>query len=293
VTVAQLAVGISHVYGDNGTYSVLITVTDDDGGAGTHTATVTVANLAPTVSLDISDAVGFPGGNYLVVDSGTSLPSSAQGSDPGSDDLKFTWSTGNVKTYFNNGLSADLPKSPLGTFPFFASHSINALYSSVGVKNLSVVLTDDDGGSDSESANVIVTGNAEKTQGLGWWKHQYSGAGKPDINAATAQAYLEIVNAVSGVFSETTSVTTFADVHAVLSPKSGDRRARARSELMLAWLQFASGAVDSDDTISLKSGTSDFLVLMTASEATIKNPASSSAELQAVEQNLAKVSQGK
>jgi len=293
VSIAQLASGVSHVYGDNGVYSVLITVTDDDGGVGADIATVTVANLNPTVSLDTSDAVSFPGGNYLIVEAGTALPSSAQGSDPGSDDLTFTWATGDVNTYFNNGITADLPKSPLGTFPFLASDSINALYTSVGVENLSVVLTDDDGGSDNASANVIVTGTAERTQGLGWWKHQFSGNGSPQIDAATAQGYLEIVNAVSGIFSETTLVSTTADVHAVLSPNGGDRRARARAELMLAWLQFASGAIDWDSTVSLKSGETDFLALMAASEATISNPAATDAELHAVEQNLAKVRHGK
>ncbi|MCA1639879.1 MAG: PKD domain-containing protein [Acidobacteria bacterium] len=293
VNTAQLASGVNHVYGDNGVYNVLITVTDDDAGAGADIATITVANLDPTVSLDTSDAVSFPGGNYLIVEAGTALPSSAQGSDPGSDDLTFTWAAGGVNTYFNNGTSADLPKSPLGTFPFMASDSINALYTSVGIENLSVVLTDDDGGSDSASANVIVTGTAERTQGLGWWKHQFSGAGSPQIDATTAQGYIEIVNAVSGIFSETTVVSTTADVHAVLSPTGGDRRARARAEIMLAWLQFASGAIDWDSTISLKSGAIDFLALMASSEAVISNPAATDAELHAVEQNLAKVSHGK
>jgi murein DD-endopeptidase MepM/ murein hydrolase activator NlpD len=292
VSTAQLASGVNHVYGDNGVYNVLITVTDDDGGIGTDIAALTVANLAPTVSLNTSGAVSFPGGDYLIVEAGTALSSSAQGSDPGSDDLTFTWSAGEVNTYFNNGITADLPKSSLGIFPFMASDSINALYTSVGVENISVVLEDDDAGSDSASANVIVTGTAERTQGLGWWKHQFSGAGSPQIDAATAQGYLEIVNAVSGIFSETTSVMTTADVHAVLSPTGGDRRARARAELMRAWLQFASGAIDWDSTVLLKSGVTDFLALMTASEATISNPAATNAELQAVEQNLANVRRG-
>ncbi|CAA9412702.1 MAG: hypothetical protein AVDCRST_MAG74-2385 [uncultured Pyrinomonadaceae bacterium] len=292
VSVAQLASGVSRVYGDNGVYNVLITVTDDDGGAGFDIATVTVANLDPTVSLDTSDAVSFPGGNYLIVESGTALSSSAQGSDPGSDDLKFTWAAGGVKTYFNNGISADLPKSPLGTFPFLASDSNDALYASVGVEDVSVVLADDDGGSDNASANVIVTGTAQQTQGMGWWKHQYSGNGSPHIDTATALGYLEIVNAVSGVFSETVLVVTTADVHAVLSPNGGDRRANARAELMRAWLQFASGAIDWDSTVSLQSGSVDFLVLMAASETTISNPAATNAELQAVERNLSRVRHG-
>lgn len=289
VTVAQLATGVSHVYGDNGTFSVLITVTDDDGGVGSDTATVTVGNLDPTLSLDTSGAISFPGGDYLVVEAGTALPSSATGMDPGSDDLTFTWSAGNATIFYNNGISPDPPKSPFGTFPFTASDSINALYSAPGVQTLSLVLTDDDGGSDTNSAGVIVTGNATVTEGLGWWKHQYSGSGTPQISAATAMGYLEIVNAVSTVFSETTPSATMAQVHTVLSPTEGDRRARARAELMVAWLQFASGAVAHDATVPLGSGPTDFLVLMFAAEAIINNPASTDAQLLAAELDLLRV----
>lgn len=289
VSVVQLAAGVNHVYGDNGTYNVVVTVTDDDGGAGNDIAVVTVSNLDPSVAIDVDDAVSFPGGDYLVVEAGAELPSAADGSDPGSDDLTFTWTVGDVNTHFNNGVSADLPKSPLGTFPFNASDSIDAVYANPGVGVLGVTLTDDDGGDDSDQANVIITGNATATQGSGWWKHQYSGNGSPQIDAATATAYLDIVNAVSSVFSETTPVTTFAQAHAVLSPNGGDRRARARAELMLGWLQFASGAVDWDETVNAKSGTIGFLPLMFAAEAVINNPASTNQQLQAIELDLARI----
>jgi hypothetical protein len=289
VTVAQLAAGVGHVYGDNGTFNVLVTVIDDDGGSGSDTAVVTVANLDPTLSLDTSGEISFPGGNYLVIAAGTALPSSATGTDAGSDDLTFTWSAGNANIFYNNGTSPDPVKSPFGTFPFTASHSIDALYGAPGVETLSLTLTDDDGGSDVSSAGVIVTGNATQTEGSGWWKHQYSGVGAPHISEATALGYLEIVNAVSSVFSETTSTAILAQVHLVLSPTEGDRRARARAELMVAWLQFASGAVDHDATVPLDNGPTDFLVLMFAAEAVINNPVSTDTQLQATELDLAKV----
>jgi hypothetical protein len=106
------------------------------------------------------------------------------------------------------------------------------------------------------------------------------------IDTATAEGYLEIVNAVSSVFSETYAVNTMADVHAVLSPVGQDRRVHARAELMAAWLQFASGAVDWDATIQLNGGPVAFLQLMSTAEAVINNPASTNAELHAVELDL-------
>ena len=63
VTIAQLTSGVSHVYGDNGTYHALVTVTDDDGGIGSNPATIIVANLDPTATLDTSGLVTFPGGD--------------------------------------------------------------------------------------------------------------------------------------------------------------------------------------------------------------------------------------
>jgi hypothetical protein len=290
VTVDALETGVGHVYGDNGGYDVTVTVIDDDGGEGTDGATVTVGNLDPTLTLDTSGAVSFPGGDYLVVEVGDNLPASAEGSDAGSDDLTFSWSVGDINTYFNDGIGPDPFPSPDGTFPFQAADAIDAVFAGPGVEALLVTLTDDDGGSDQADAGVIITGNADDTEGSGWWKHQYSGTGQPHIDQATAAAYLEIVNAVSSVFSESTIASTADDVHAILSPNGNDRRARARAELMAAWLQFASGAVDWDATVPTGGGGSvAFLDLMSAAEATILDGTATDAQLKAVELALANV----
>ncbi len=80
--------------------------------------------------------------------------------DPGSDDLTFTWSVGDVNTYFNNGVSADLFPSPFGTFPFAASDSIEAMFEDAAFVALQLTLADDDGGANNVEGGAIVTGTA-------------------------------------------------------------------------------------------------------------------------------------
>jgi murein DD-endopeptidase MepM/ murein hydrolase activator NlpD len=292
VSIAQLALGVNHIYGDNGQYFATITITDDDGGVGIGIAGVGVNNLDPVVALDLSGAVSFPGGDYLVVHAGDDLAATAHATDAGSDDLTFTWSVGDVTTYFNNGVAPDPPLSPFGVFPFAADDAAVALYGGPGVESLTVTVTDDDGGSADDTGNVLAVGNEDSTEGDGWWKHQYSGDGEAQLDAATAEAYLAIVNAVSSVFSESVTASTAADAYAILSPTPNDKRGRAVAALMDAWLHFAGGAVEWDATVPLGGGTTiAFLDLMFAAEGTILNPAATDAQLLALEQQLAKVRQ--
>ncbi len=290
VTVDQLGAGVARVYGDNGTYDVVVTVTDDDGGAGFDIATVTVGNLDPTLDLDTGDAISFPGGEYVVAQAGGTIDWAAEGNDSGSDDLTFDWSTGDSNTHFNDGVGPDPLPSPLGTFPFAASDSVVAAYPEAGAGTLTLTLADDDGGSDTAEAGVIVTGTADSTEGSGWWKHQLSGNGSAHVDPATLAGYLEVVEAVSSVFSEAYGAGSFEDGHSLLSPGGATARDRAVAELLVAWLQFASGAVASDATVPLGGGAGiNFLDLMFVAEATVLNPAASNAELGAVERDLAKV----
>jgi hypothetical protein len=290
VSVAALASGVQHVYGDNGSYSVTVTVTDDDGGWGGDTVAVQVANAAPELSFDASGAVTFPGGDFLLARAGDALPSAAEGTDAGSDDLRFTWSVGDETVYYNDGSGPDGFPSPFGTFPFAAADSIDAVYAVPGAEVLTVLLADDDGGSDSAGGQVIVTGTAGTTEGAGWWKHQYSGSGSAHLDTPTADGYLEIVNAVSAVFSETVGTTTSADVLQVLSPHPADPRARAVAALMVAWLQFARGAVAWDATVPVGGNqTIAMSDLMFQAEATIANPAATAADLLDAEQLLTRV----
>ena len=82
---------------DNGNYEVTLTVTDDDGGADTKTAMITVANVAPTIALIGSDSVD-EGSVYTL----TLGPIT----DPGQDTVTewiVHWGDGSTDTYSSGG----------------------------------------------------------------------------------------------------------------------------------------------------------------------------------------------
>lgn len=292
----------SFAYGDNGTYSVAVSLTDKDGGTGSAGFTLTVDNLDPTVSIDDGDAITFPGGDFVVTSIGDTVSLDATSEDPGSDDLTFTWDDGTTTastTYFNNGTTAEPDEpptpTPLGTFPFEATDSNSSTYSTPGVINQGLVVADDDGGEVADAIGLIVTGDHTSTSGQGWWKHQYGGNGRPQITAEFAQGYLDIVNAVSSVFSESTSALTFAEAHQVMSPTGNDRRAHARSELLQAWLEFASGAVKWDSMVPGQGNQPSigYLDLLFQAETLILDPTATDSQLHETEKALARVQQVK
>ena len=173
VSVAALAAGVDHVYGDNGSYSVTVTVTDDDGGSGGDTVDVVVGNLAPEVEFDTSGAIAFPGGAYHVVKAGSrSLPYRRTARMPARTHPRSRGPRA-TRTFTSIASRADpMFLQPIRSFPSMRPTQIDAVYAAPGVELLSVTLTDDDGGSDSAGGNVIVTGVAGRTEGSGWWKHQ-------------------------------------------------------------------------------------------------------------------------
>ncbi len=112
----------SHVYADNGSYRVTLTVSD---GALTSTGTTTaeIANVAPAVS-DLGSRSQITGQTY-----------SASGSfvDPGADSWTATVDYGDGSGVQGLALSGK-------------SFSLSHVYAGVGTFNVTVTVTDDDGG---------------------------------------------------------------------------------------------------------------------------------------------------
>lgn len=113
VGVLGTAVGadIDVVFGDNGTWPVDLTVTDGEGGEDTWSGSITVNNVAPSVSIsgDVDDSLS------------TTLSWTAVVTDPGADTHTWSWDFGDgftsagaasqSHTYVRNGLFEVIAKA--------------------------------------------------------------------------------------------------------------------------------------------------------------------------------------
>ncbi len=238
----------SHVYGDNGTFTVTISVCDEVA-CGEDTFEVSANNLLPVLELDTTGMVSFAGGDAFFGRKGVLQTHEAWAIDPGSDDLIFDWSFGVSHTYFNDGVGPDPFPSTSGVFPFQAIDTAEVTCDAPGIHTMAVDVRDDDGGMDSESFLKVATGDEEWIRSRVYWLKQYSGKGKPQIDEATLQAYLDIVNFASRIFSEKVPASTIEEAQQVLKFSHRGIPGLVEAYLLVGWLNFASGAIDWDQPI--------------------------------------------
>jgi putative hemolysin len=232
----------SHMYGDNGTFIVNVTITDDDGGVGVGATTVTVQNVPPTMVIDATGSIPFAGGSAFVGRAGTPQTHECTADDAGTDDLSFTWNFGDPTTYYNNGTSPDPSPSPWGSCPFQATDSDEVTFTSPGIYTIELSITDDDGGACSGSMSKIVTGACSCTRSQGYWKHQFKLKGN-HLDQTTLENYLDLVDFSSAVFSELVPASTIEEAYEVLWTKGKSKRDKAYRHALAAWLNAVHGCV--------------------------------------------------
>jgi hypothetical protein len=125
---------LSHKFDDNGTFEVVVEVTDSAGLVGTAMARVTVNNVNPAVTLADPAAVTV-GEAFTVAGSFT---------DPGAD----TWTA--TVNYGDGAGEVPLAVAPDGDF------TLNHAYQRAGSFPVTVTVTDDDGGAGSATRTAVV-----------------------------------------------------------------------------------------------------------------------------------------
>lgn len=140
----------SHVYGDDGNFTVTASVTDDDGGSDLASTVVYVENVDPQVAVS----------GITLIDEGESVHLTANITDPGSDDIYVTWDWGDGSTdgavYYNNGVDPDPDPSPGGDWPFNVQDTASHVYGDNGNFTVTLTVEDDDGGVTTILTTVVV-----------------------------------------------------------------------------------------------------------------------------------------
>jgi hypothetical protein len=124
----------SHVYADNGTFTVGVCVSDDDGGAHCDALTITTLNVPPVVEA----------GSDREIDEGQALSLSVPFSDAGSADTHtatIDWGSGPEAVTVDQNAN-----KVTGSHP----------YSNDGIHTIVVCITDDDGGADCGQFTLTV-----------------------------------------------------------------------------------------------------------------------------------------
>jgi hypothetical protein len=278
----------SHVYGDNGSFDVQVCGADDDVTT-CRTSMAIVTNVVPTAAIDTSGTTVVNGVPYLLAEAGVPVAFSGRSTDPGSDDLSLSWDwddgapAPDVTTVsLVNPPAADGTPSPsvqprdvtdLQTHVFGGACRYDVGFGSV----------DDDGGAASDDLTVLVVGRADRVRSAGYWQQIYRGR-KSEFTAADLLCRLDIVGALSAVFSEVRPASTVPQAYEVLNPagNGGVPSEALDRQLLAAWLNFSNGGVgwaellDTDGDGLLDSSFAD---LVQTAEAVRLDPASTPLEL--------------
>jgi hypothetical protein len=288
---ATLTFSVSHTYGDNWTAPVQVCGSDDDTTV-CQPISLQITNVPPTAVIDESGTVLINGVPTFIAHVGVPITFNGRSQDPGSDDLTLTWDwddgapAPDETTFYPNdpvNFPAGDPFPSPTIHPRDVTDSKTHAFADACFYQIVFGSLDDDGGTGSDTANVIITGNADATRSAGFWYIQFRLGPGSVFSPTTLQCYLDIAAYMSLVFNEVKDASTLAKARQILSTQSSaDGTAQLDRQLLAAWLNFANGSLDLNELVDTDGhGGVDttFYAAVTAAEAVRLNPASTKAEL--------------
>jgi PKD repeat protein len=148
----------THAYGDNGIYTVTVTVQDDDGIAVSDTFQVTVNNVAPALTVVGAHTIA-EGALLSLIDLGTitdpGFDNPANPSGPSVETFTYSidWGDGTLADTGSATIDAVGSEGYLTGASFDGSHT----FADNGTYIVTVIVTDDDGGTDTQTFDVTVS----------------------------------------------------------------------------------------------------------------------------------------
>ncbi len=286
---ATLTFTMTHIYGDNGVFTVEVCGSDDDTTVCETTA-VTIDNVDPTLTIDASNATIINGQPVIIGQINVPVEFNGQATDPGSDDLLLSWDwddgppVPDVSTlYLVNPPDPDPFPSPT-IQPRDVTDTQSQTYSDACLYTVQFLGEDDDGGTAVDDILVIIVGNADRPRHDGYWQHQFRRNGNTDFDDETLLCYLEIIGLVSNVFNEERDASTIEAAFDVLflGQNRGSEQQKFDRELITVWLNFANGALAYDQEFDIDhDGVPDGTLaqIVAAAEAVRLDPNASDAQL--------------
>jgi hypothetical protein len=223
-----------------------------DLSVGTHAGSsptglgmdVAILNVAPTADLSLAggQVVVINGVPTVMGDVGEDFTFTGTSHDPGRDDLTVSWDWGDgapapdeTTVYPVPGATGPNDVADLQVHAFGRACMYDVTFQSV----------DDDDAAAEDDALLMITASGNPAWLEGFWQRQLARNGNSVLAEDVVNCYLAMVGHVSGVFSEARDASTIPAAFAVvnLPHNHGSEVEQLDRELLVAWLNFASGAM--------------------------------------------------
>jgi hypothetical protein len=212
----------------------------------TLNAPVTILNVAPTATINVTGAEVINGADIFFAPVGESVPFQGLSHDPGRDDLTLDWDFGD-----GSGVSTAYPLAA-ATGPNDVTDNQPHTYAEVCLYPVTLMATDSDGASSQDGAYALIRSAADNFARLaGYWLRQLSGNGNVDFAGDELDCMLQILASTSTVFDDVRDASTVelaADILKI-NGNGGSEAEKLDRELLVAWLNFANAAFDLGDPV--------------------------------------------